>query len=539
MITINPASILLAIMIWTVFAAGTVFFVKFARKTNPLLRYHIATATLIGLPLGLIMSLFMTAPAWMLSGPGTIQLVQNSMPSVMLNEIVIGGGAVTSAAQESVGSSLSAATIALYGLFIMMALGLTRLIFLYASLKNQLRRASLVENEQVNEAFDSIKRNLALPGKVKLFRMDEANIPFTAGFRNPVIVLPTRAIEECTPEQTRLILMHESVHISRLDYLFHSFELMVRHLFWMHPLVHVLYRQATVMREMACDQEVMREDSGNVDEYAQILCQFALKPGSAPVFKAAMAHEHHLLTRIRQLSTLQTPNKQKVTTMKSSILMAAAALLLITGAMACSDLAQNPDTETVVLGMDDEIEVRGQTYTVQQFRDSVAATRDDLNRALEENANSEHAESIRETRDLYANVLMLIDNGQAGRAAQLYAESMPSPGDKTESDFEVFMVVEEMPQMVGGQMALYEALTYPEMARRGGIEGRVIMQFIVNEDGSVSDMDIVRSAGAGGLDEAAIEAMSQMEFTPGIQRGRAVKVQMTQPVIFRLNSDSE
>lgn len=536
MITINPASILLAVLIWSVFALAITLFVKFARNVSPLLRYHMATATLIGLPVGLFLSLFMSMPTWLLTSSGPAHFVQNSMPAVMLSEIVIGGGAASGAENSAESGFALNGSFALYGLLIMMAFGLFRLLYLYSSLKKQLKRVKTVENVQVNDAFRAIKLRLTLPERVKLFRMDDTQIPFTAGFRNPVIVLPTRAVDECNPEQVELILMHESVHISRLDYLFHSAELMVRHLFWIHPLVHVLYHQATVMREMACDQEVMRNGAAKADEYARILCQFALKPGAAPVFKAAMAHEHHLLTRIRQLATLQTPNKQKVTTMKSSITMAALALLLIAGAMACSDLTQNPDTDAVVLGMDDKIELRGQTYTVQQFRDSVASSRDDLNRALEENENSEHAESIRETRDLYANVLMLIDNGQAGRAAALYSESMPSEGDTLDDNDEVFIVVEEMPKMIGGMEGMFNSLEYPEDAKREGVEGRTILQFIVDETGGVRDINVIVSSGDKRLDDATVRAIERAEFTPGIQRGRNVKVQMTLPIVFRISN---
>lgn len=111
----------------------------------------------------------------------------------------------------------------------------------------------------------------------------------------------------------------------------------------------------------------------------------------------------------------------------------------------------------------------------------------------------------------------------------------PPPPPDDEDEDEIFVVVENMPEMVGGQAALYDALRYPDMARRAGIEGRVIIQFVVNEQGQVTSPQVVRSAGAGGLDEAALDAIRKMSFTPGMQRGRPVRVQMTQPVIFRLN----
>jgi len=111
----------------------------------------------------------------------------------------------------------------------------------------------------------------------------------------------------------------------------------------------------------------------------------------------------------------------------------------------------------------------------------------------------------------------------------------PPPPVEEDDEPEFFVVVENMPEMIGGQQALYNVLRYPDIARRAGIEGRVIIQFIVDEQGIVRDPRVVRSAGGGGLDEAAIEAIQRVRFTPGMQRGRPVRVQMTQPVIFRLS----
>jgi len=110
----------------------------------------------------------------------------------------------------------------------------------------------------------------------------------------------------------------------------------------------------------------------------------------------------------------------------------------------------------------------------------------------------------------------------------------PPPPPDEDDEPEIFQVVEHMPEMVGGQRALYDVLQYPSIARRAGIEGRVILQFVVDERGNVVDPRVVRGAGSG-LDEAALEAIKKVSFTPGMQRGRPVKVQFTQTVIFRLN----
>ena len=109
----------------------------------------------------------------------------------------------------------------------------------------------------------------------------------------------------------------------------------------------------------------------------------------------------------------------------------------------------------------------------------------------------------------------------------------PPRDDEPEDDF--FVVVEQMPQLRGGLGALQRKVSYPEMARRAGIEGRVTVQFIVNEQGRVENPRVIRGIG-GGCDEAALEAVKDAKFTPGMQRGRPVRVQYSLPIVFRLQN---
>ncbi len=109
----------------------------------------------------------------------------------------------------------------------------------------------------------------------------------------------------------------------------------------------------------------------------------------------------------------------------------------------------------------------------------------------------------------------------------------PPPSDDDEEDF--FVVVETMPQLKGGLADLQRKVKYPEMARRAGIEGRVTVQFIVNEQGKVENPRVIRGIG-GGCDEAALEAVRQASFSPGMQRGRPVRVQYSLPIVFRLQN---
>ena len=113
---------------------------------------------------------------------------------------------------------------------------------------------------------------------------------------------------------------------------------------------------------------------------------------------------------------------------------------------------------------------------------------------------------------------------------------LPPPPPPKEDEEQFFIVVEQMPQLIGGLKKLQSQVYYPEMARRAGIEGRVTVQFIVNEQGRVENPRVIRGIG-GGCDEVALEAVSKAKFVPGLQRGRPVRVQYSLPIVFRLSNN--
>ncbi|MCS4037044.1 M56 family metallopeptidase [Salinibacter ruber] len=120
-----------------------------------------------------------------------------------------------------------------------------------------------------------------------------------------------------------------------------------------------------------------------------------------------------------------------------------------------------------------------------------------------------------------------------------------SPEEATESspstaadDDEVYMVVDDPPELVGGMKALQQSVEYPEVAREAGLEGRVIVQFVVDEEETVTNLRVTQGVDKV-LDEAAIEAVEEQTFTPGRQDGEPRKVQMSLPVTFRLDDGSD
>ena len=124
--------------------------------------------------------------------------------------------------------------------------------------------------------------------------------------------------------------------------------------------------------------------------------------------------------------------------------------------------------------------------------------------------------------------------GEVLKAKEVIAEPEPPKVEETK----VFDVVEEMPQFPGGPSALFEYLSknikYPVVAEENGVQGRVIVTFVVERDGSITDVKVVKSVDPSLDKEAQRVVKSMPHWIPGKQNGSAVRVKYTVPVTFKL-----
>lgn len=114
-------------------------------------------------------------------------------------------------------------------------------------------------------------------------------------------------------------------------------------------------------------------------------------------------------------------------------------------------------------------------------------------------------------------------------------ENECNSGDTTR----IFMVVESMPEFPGGEEAMYQFLDnniqYPDEAKENNIQGRVFVTFVVEKDGAICSVEVLRGIGHG-CDEEAVRVVEAMpNWIPGKQRGEPVRVQFNLPIKFTLN----
>ena len=124
--------------------------------------------------------------------------------------------------------------------------------------------------------------------------------------------------------------------------------------------------------------------------------------------------------------------------------------------------------------------------------------------------------------------------GEVLKAKEVIAQPEPPKEEETK----VFDVVEQMPSFPGGPSALMQYLSsnikYPVVAEENGVQGRVVCTFVVERDGSITDVRVIKSVDPS-LDKEAVRVVKSMpKWIPGKQNGSAVRVKYTVPVTFRL-----
>jgi protein TonB len=129
------------------------------------------------------------------------------------------------------------------------------------------------------------------------------------------------------------------------------------------------------------------------------------------------------------------------------------------------------------------------------------------------------------------------DETSEDKVVEIYAPVLQAEEEATEE--EIFVIVEDMPKFRGGDINKFrewvqKRVRYPELAAENGIQGRVFITFVVEPNGTVSNVSVTRSVDQL-LDDAAKEAVAASpKWEPGMQRGRPVRVRYSIPIIFQL-----
>lgn len=310
-----------------------------------------------------------------------------------------------------------------------------------------------------------------------------------------------------TPAETEQILTHEYIHAKQKHTVDVILSEVMTILFWINPFVWLMRKDVRENLEYIADSNVL---TSGFD---------------------AKNYQYHLLRLSYQSPNLQLTNKFNISPLKKRVKMMnqkksgkatatkylvvaplAFALIILGNLQAIASSVQNTITSSVSAPAPEVV------VETPQPDNNVQITVRDVKKETETKKQAGQLDEV---------VVV-------GYGAQ--KEQTPQQGD---GDNAVFKIVEKMPEFPGGDAEIMKFLgqnvRYPVIAQENGIQGRVICQFVVNRDGSISDVKVVRGVDSS-LDTEAMRVINAMpKWTPGMQRGKAVRVQFTLPVNFVLD----
>lgn len=384
------------------------------------------------------------------------------------------------------------------------------------------------------------------------------------------IVLSRIDYEECNPS----ILAHERGHIQQ----HHSWDIVfvevLTALQWFNPVVWLLRRDLRTVHEYEADASVLSSGS-DMSQYIQLLMRKAM--GTKACILANGINNSTIKKRINMMLLNKSPRRNSLKLL---------ALLPIVGVT----LALNAETVTDFVYKNDEPQKQvpikkgkksatiktgnNQAVEVVEIIEPKSIDKDKIVISEQQEKEPNAAVLILNTKQEGEEPLLILDDKIAtidqvralprdavARVATMREKAaIRSYGEKAKhgaliittvkhqkeidneliSQPDVFDKVDEMPQFPGGMPAMMQYLSsnirYPEDAKEAGAQGRVIVSFIVEKDGSISNAKVTKPTYSS-LDDEALRVVSAMpKFTPGKQNGQAVRVKYSFPVSFRLGS---
>ncbi|MDD2725978.1 MAG: TonB family protein [Proteiniphilum sp.] len=286
------------------------------------------------------------------------------------------------------------------------------------------------------------------------------------------------------------ILLHEQTHVRQL----HSVDILLIEsltlLFWWNPFVWLMKREMAMNLEYLADQGVLM-CGVNSREYQYHLLRLTYQETAVPIVN------NFNVSQLKQRIMMMNQSKSPAYKVGRYLLVLPLVVLFLTANSIYAAQREPADDETKMLNP-----------AVAELRQEQLSVDNMLTPELMQ--------------------------------AELEDQSLQQPPPEKKEE-EIFVIVENQPEFPGGMGALMkligDSIRYPVEAQQKGIQGRVICNFVVMKDGSISDLQIVRGVDPL-LDAEALRVLKLMpDWKPGKQRGQAVNVRFTLPVVFRLSGN--
>lgn len=368
---------------------------------------------------------------------------------------------------------------------------------------------------------------------VRLRRLTEetADVPLTYGSR---VVLPGDFCAQASPLALRAARAHEETHLARRDFHLNLAVEILAIPVALHPAFGWMRRRLASLRELACDEQAARQFA-DPTEYAQGLVEAAgvLAVRRTEALSLGLFDVNSFEERIDMLTQPRTWLSSRA----ARLMTAAALTTLLIGGAAAKLLAVAVEDPPVSVSKDPEVTPPRLTYKkepvyTEAARNARIAGAVLLSLVVNETGT---AESIRVQRSLDAG----LDQAAIDAVSQWQFEPARKKGQAVaaaatvEVNFRLMNEVQEADDVVSPRQISKAAPVYPVDAKRAGVQGKVVLRVVINEQGIPENIQVAKSVDPR-LDQAAIDAVSQWRYEPGRKKGQAVPVETSIDINFTL-----
>jgi TonB family C-terminal domain len=353
------------------------------------------------------------------------------------------------------------------------------------------------------------------------------------------------------------IMQHELSHIEH----HHSWDILFAELMmilqWFNPFIYLYKKELQSLHEYQADRDVVATGVDKKNYMMLILQQ------CTAVDFSGMSNNFSLILTKKRIKMITRNEKAKGLWWRLLATVPVLAVLMIANTKVS---AQEQKTDVRIVHETDVLPLNADSYQIVMY-EYEGQEKLPFNDTVIYNPDGSYSEVKRvqdidpETNKPFTKVLISSYDKNGEPAKGFHIQTMPREDDIKEfritanegftypaiikdeqSNDSIFQVVDEMPEFPGGEKALMDYVSsnvkYPEAAKDKNIAGRVFVSFVVEKDGSVSNVKVLRGIG-GGCDEEAVRVIKGMpKWKPGKQKGKPVRVNFQMPFVFKLDVDA-
>jgi TonB family protein len=332
--------------------------------------------------------------------------------------------------------------------------------------------------------------------------------------------------QQLTSAEEKQILEHELAHING----WHSYDLIFielqKILFWFNPLIYLYEKELRNQHEFIADRKA--KTISNTEDYISLMVSSLFK--SLQLNFTHSFHNQQIKQRIKMMNT------KKTSWIKGNVktVLAIALVIMVAAAVACSNALTSIDKDQKLSEMKVNQRQNNKEIIAGYIEEWEELVKKYPNaKVIERYANKPaETEGISNNKDAERYVFLLKALTEANKI-HLVGVEQPKKDEK-----DIYSVVDNMASPVGGLEKMYKLIgkeiRYPKEARENGIQGKIFVQFVVNEEGKLSDIQVIKGIGDG-CDEEAMRVMALTKWNPAEHEGKKVKQRLAMLIVFALD----